>query len=440
MFKFYKYITPTSYFNLNVHNVPYHVDYNKIDSVDQELVEYDNDYKSKYASLYDASYQLLKKGYITHDHNQVLNTAEFNFEPVDEYRFLRKYFSKVYSYFVLLIRLAKFCNPIKEFIAFFSNVNIARVDIYSSTFQHNHIEHPQIDKNPLVSVIIPTLNRYSYLKDILNDFTQQTYRNFEIIILDQSDKFNAAFYKQFHLDMRVHHLTKKGVWNARNFGIKQAKGNYLAFSEDDVRIKNDWLEQHLKCLNIFNAEISSGVFYPVGEELPKERLFYKWSDQLPTGNVMMEKEVFAKVGLFDLQFEKGRMGDGEFGLRCYINGLKNISNPFASCIDLKADEGGFRELGSWDAYRVKNIWSPRPVPSVLYFYRSYFGDKLAKFELLKNIPKAIIPYKYKHRKKYLLMGIFLSLFLLPLISFQVLQSWRLSGIKLREGAKVEFLK
>ena len=45
----------------------------------------------------------------------------------------------------------------------------------------------------MVSVVIPTLNRYTYLKDVLEDLEKQDYENFEVIVVDQSEPFQKNF-------------------------------------------------------------------------------------------------------------------------------------------------------------------------------------------------------------------------------------------------------
>jgi hypothetical protein len=127
------------------------------------------------------------------------------------------------------------------------------------------------------------------------------------------------------------------------------------------------------------------------------------------------KKVFKKVGLFDRQFEKQRLGDGEFGLRVYLEGIKSISNPKASCIDVKASSGGLREMGSWDAFRPSNFFAPRPIPSVLYFFRRYFGNKPSRLTLLRTVPLSIFPYQFKKNKPLLLLGTCISLIIFPLV-------------------------
>lgn len=102
--------------------------------------------------------------------------------------------------------------------------------------------------------------------------------------------------------------------------------------------------------------MSSGVsLSTVGAEIPENYSYFCWSSQLDTGNVLLKKDIFRKIGLFDRQFEKQRMGDGEYGLRAYLAGYKNISNPKAKRIHLKVSQGGLRvKGGSWDAWRPKN--------------------------------------------------------------------------------------
>lgn len=82
-----------------------------------------------------------------------------------------------------------------------------------------------------------------------------------------------------------------------------------------------------------------------------------------------------------------RGGDGEFGLRAYLSGIKSISNPISFCEDVKAPVGGLRQMGSWDSFRPTNLLAPRPIPSVLYYTRKYFGNKAAFFNLLTGVPR-----------------------------------------------------
>ncbi len=405
----------------------------------QSQLEPDSNYKSELAQQYDLSWQAIQKGYIgdceTHTHFK-------NIPIEDEYLFVRKYFNKIWVTYILFLRLITFNNPFVEIKAWYKTRNTERSDYLQNPVTYlgwENFDSQLVQRNPKVSVVIPTLNRYNYLKDVLSDFEKQDYTNFEIIIVDQSEPFQKDFYSDFKLDLNIIYQKEKALWLARNTAIKQAKGDFIALSEDDVRIQPDWISNHLKGLDFFNAQISAGVFFPEGSTIPKARSFFTVASQFATGNALLYKDVFKQTGLFDRQFEKQRMGDGEFGLRAFLNNIKSISTPYASCIDVKAPSGGLRQMGSWDAFRPKKWFSPRPIPSVLYLYRKYFGNTRTWLSLLKTIPPSVMPYRFKRNKKMMLLGSVISIFLLPIICVQVFVSWRLASKKLTQGALIEKL-
>jgi glycosyltransferase involved in cell wall biosynthesis len=360
---------------------------------------------------------------------------------VDEYRFLRKYFHPVWVFYVLMLRFFSFKNPFREISAWKKSGDVKRSDYLKNPILYddwNSFKSLLVEEKPFVSVVIPTLNRYEYLKDVLEDLEKQDYKNFEVIIVDQSNPFQNDFYKKFNLDIKLVQQTERALWLARNHAVEISKGEYILLFDDDSRVEPDWVVNHLKCLDFFDADISSGVSVStVGAEVPENYSFFRISDQIDTGNVMLKKQIFKEIGLFDRQYEKQRMGDGEYGLRAYLNGYKNISNPFAGRIHLKVGSGGLREMGSWDAFRPKKLFAPRPIPSVLYLYRKYYGTKRSLLAILKTVPQSIIPYRYKKNKKMLVLGLLISLFLFPFVVLQVFISWRLASKKLREGALIK---
>lgn len=441
LFQFLKYLQPTNYFQL------YRKDGSSIFPIFKNLpkeiqvqLDIDNNFNSELARQYDLSWQAISKGYIG---NAETYTFFEKVPLIDEYRFLQKYFHPIWVFYVLILRILSFNNPFKEISAWKKAKNVKRSKYLQSPIKYpewNLYSSSLITAKPLVSIIIPTLNRYKYLKDVLEDLEKQDYKNFEVIVVDQSTPYREDFYKEFKLDIQDFHQEERALWLARNSAIKNSKGEYILLFDDDSRVESDWISNHLKCLDFFDAAISSGVSLSlVGGEIPENYAFFCISSQLDTGNVLLKKEVFREIGLFDRQFEKQRMGDGEFGLRAYLNGFKNISNPYASRVHLKVGSGGLREMGSWDAFRTKKLFAPRPIPSVLYFFRKYFGRKRTLLAIIKTVPPSIIPYRYKKNKKMLVLGVLISLFLFPLVLLQVFISWRLATKKLKEGAMVEKL-
>ncbi len=441
LFKFLKYLQPTHYFALLNHKgCSVFPDAKALPIAVRESLELRNYYHSPTAQGYDLSWQAVKKGYIGNV------TTYSHFEPIpliDEYHFIRTYFSSAWVWYVFVLRLFSLKNPVKELRAFFGSRGITQSAYLNKPISYpnwNGFDSSLVTSGPKVTVIIPTLNRYDFLTDVLCDLEQQDYPHFEVLIVDQSEPFNSGFYDSFSLDLHVIRQEEKALWLARNTAICLSKYEYLLFFDDDSRVDSNWVRNHLNCIDFFKADISSGVsISKAGAKVPENYAFFRVSDQLDTGNVLIKRSVFHSVGLFDRQYEKQRMGDGEFGYRCYLNGFLNVSNPYAKRLHLKVDSGGLREQGSWDAFRSRGWFAPRPIPSVLYFYRRYFGDSRARFALLKSVPLSIIPYRFKKNKIMVVFGIGLLVIILPLVLVQVIRSWYLSSIKLRQGPLIEKL-
>jgi hypothetical protein len=146
---------------------------------------------------------------------------------------------------------------------------------------------------------------------------------------------------------------------------------------------------------------------------------------------MIDRGVFEIAGFFDEKFEKLRMGDGEYGLRCLLNGIEIISNPLACRIHLKGESGGLRQMGAWDAIHSIGLFNPRPIPSSLYLARKHFDNETALIYGLSQLPKSLIPYRLKgsgalKKIPYLFGSILLS----PILLLTFWMSWRKSTMML----------
>ena len=99
-------------------------------------------------------------------------------------------------------------------------------------------------KHPLVSVIIPTYNRTDYLKITLNSVLSQTYKNIEIIVVDDGSEgdANKILCDSFSNVIYIKIKNSGGPARPRNTGIKAAKGELIGFTDDD----DIWLPQKLK--------------------------------------------------------------------------------------------------------------------------------------------------------------------------------------------------
>jgi glycosyltransferase involved in cell wall biosynthesis len=438
MFEFIKYTKPAWYYCLaHKTETPTFIDSRKIPENLSRIIELDREYRTETATLMDAAYQALQKGVIPVAANCLKNDPSLIVGHIpDNYRFIKKYFGVKWSIYILVLRIATLNNPIRETGAFLSSIRVPKGRRITEPVEYDfeHYSYDPAAKNPLVSIVIPTLNRYEYLKDVFQDLTEQTYKNFEVLICDQSVPFDEAMYAGWPFPITLIRQEEKALWMARNRCIQAAKGSCILLFDDDSRVSPDWILMHLKCIAFFNGDISAGVTDTIiGGGMGARDAHFHLSDVFDTGNAMVSRRVFEKTGLFDRQFEKQRMGDGEFGLRAYLAGYQVISNPYAKRIHLKVESGGLREMGSWDAFRPKGLFAPRPIPSVLYFVRKYFGNQSAIYLMLIAVPPSIVPYKYKGSKLLKIVSLLLLPFFIPIILFQIMYAWKLSTKKLTQG-------
>ncbi|MFD0762122.1 glycosyltransferase family 2 protein [Lutibacter aestuarii] len=103
---------------------------------------------------------------------------------------------------------------------------------------------------PLVSVIIPTYNREKYLLQALNSVANQTYTNLEIIVVDDGSDINyAEKICEKIKNCKYYYKRNGGLSSARNYGVSKAKGEYIAFLDDDDYWRVDKLQIQVAVLN-----------------------------------------------------------------------------------------------------------------------------------------------------------------------------------------------
>lgn len=174
-------------------------------------------------------------------------------------------------------------------------------------------------KVPTVSVIIPTYNRAHLISRAIQSVLKQTYKDFEVIVIDDGSTDNTEYIiKQFQdKDNRIRyikHKKNKGGSAARNAGIKLSKGDYIAFQDSD----DEWLSEKLeKQMKFFEGAPSNvGVVYsgfwriegdtknyiPSSQVTEKEGNVHKEllkGNFVTTQSIVIRKECFEKAGMFD---------------------------------------------------------------------------------------------------------------------------------------------
>lgn len=172
-----------------------------------------------------------------------------------------------------------------------------------------------------VSIIIPTYNRSDMLDRLLESVINQTYKNFEVIVVDDNSN-NIEAYKKVvdKYSKAINEFTyyrnaeNKGAPYCRNLGIKKSKYELLAFVDDD----DEWLPDKLKLQvkKIINNPKIGLVYTWTNAVDEKYNVLYEYKYSIkgnalyeilkkcfiPSPSVMVKKTVFDKTGLFDESF------------------------------------------------------------------------------------------------------------------------------------------
>ena len=127
----------------------------------------------------------------------------------------------------------------------------------------------------LISVIIPCYNVEKYIDRCMESVLNQTYRNLEIILVDDgsTDGTGEIIKKYAEHDHRIKilHQKNKGAGAARNAGMEIASGSYIGFVDSDDWIAEDMYEYLIGIIKEEDADIAACDFYAVHGRLDKQK-------------------------------------------------------------------------------------------------------------------------------------------------------------------------
>lgn len=172
-------------------------------------------------------------------------------------------------------------------------------------------------QNPKVSVVIPTYNRAHLLPRAIQSVLDQTYQDLEIIIVDDGSRDNTERVIKNFKDERIRyiqHNQNKGASAARNTGIRESRGKYIAFQDSDDEWFSNKLEKQIEAFADAPPEV--GIVYSGFYRIEADRKLYLPSDQLSlkegnihnellkgnfvgTPTVLMKKECFRNQRYFN---------------------------------------------------------------------------------------------------------------------------------------------
>lgn len=194
----------------------------------------------------------------------------------------------------------------------------------------------------LVSIIVPIYNVEIYLKQCIKSLLNQTYRNLEIILINDGSNDNSKQIckKEAKQDNRIVFINKKngGAASAKNEGLKVAKGDYITFVDSDDFIEPDMIEYMVNTIKKYNSDIVQCSFtnlYKNTEKFKQDKIveqkistkdflelfLTKWDSSL-FWNKLFKREVIENVF-----FKEGRCIDDEFfTYKCVINSKSIVTS------------------------------------------------------------------------------------------------------------------
>ena len=150
---------------------------------------------------------------------------------------------------------------------------------------------------PGISVIIPVFNVEKYLSRCLDSVLGQTYRELEVILVDDGSTDNSGTVcDRYASDSRVTVIHKEngGVSSARNAGLDTARGEYIGFVDPDDYIAEDMYEYLYGLMKSYDADISQcGIYdcYADRTDVPADPEYFEIADRKTTMRRLLEAKV-----------------------------------------------------------------------------------------------------------------------------------------------------
>jgi glycosyltransferase involved in cell wall biosynthesis len=116
-------------------------------------------------------------------------------------------------------------------------------------------------KDYLISICVPVYNAEKYLRECLDSLIHQTYRNIEIICVNDNSKDHSLFIlNEFQKkDMRIKiytHTKNQGVSQARNTALRHVNGDFITFVDSDDYVSSEYIEYLLNIITLTNSDVS----------------------------------------------------------------------------------------------------------------------------------------------------------------------------------------
>ncbi|MFN4199044.1 MAG: glycosyltransferase family 2 protein [Flavobacterium sp.] len=216
-----------------------------------------------------------------------------------------------------------------------------------------------------ISIIIPTLNRYDCIINLLHDIHNQECPVHEVIVSDQSRERRSIDILDFNFVLKHINHPGTGPCCSRNDAAQLASGDIFVFLDDDVRIDKDFIMEIISPIVSKKTSVGTGAICDKEGNYTRELKNYdifthkrhwlisftknpnhfnsQFSYATPSGCLAIEKKIFLELGGFDTFFDpNGACEDREFAVRLVKKGVGIYYNSKAKLMHLSEPVGGRR--------------------------------------------------------------------------------------------------
>ena len=297
--------------------------------------------------------------------------------------------------------------------------------------------------NKKVSIIIPIYNTGKYLEECLDSVVNQTYKNLEIILINDGSKDNSLeICKKYEtIDNRIIVIDKEnsGVSNTRNVGIQASTGEFITFVDSDDWLELDAIETMVNCINKHNVDavrtnfainnevgkipkklegkidkekINELLYYFLNAEIPaymclfliKREIIIENNLKLNENLVMMEDTLFF-VDLVQYVNSIYVLNKKTYNYRIYqdssSNSIKRVEKNIKSVLKVNEE---INKIISKDLVEITNRTEFRIISDfIIKMYEHDYEFKLDILNYLKedsNFNRIVNNLKYKYLNKY----------------------------------------
>lgn len=260
---------------------------------------------------------------------------------------------------------------------------------------------------PFFSIILPTYNSSATVKIAVDSILQQTFTDFEILVIDGLSTDNTIQLVNSYSDTRIKIISEKdnGIYDAMNKGIQLSKGEWLYFlgSDDylytDIVLENVYCEIKKTVVEIIYGDVNSTKFNGLyGGVFDEQRIL---EQNICHQAIFFRKTVFQKIGEYNLQYKAH--ADWDHNMRWLLS--ENIKQLYVNIIVAEYADGGFSSTNGDFKFANEKVWR------YLFYGRKTFPLK-KRVRLLNN------EVKRKFRPNNIIL-FYKLLFYYPIIFFGV---------------------